>query len=91
MLRTGWMLTLHPRNESDQNLVFRDVESPAHKRTIWMVQHETFDWRVAVDGQDVVPFRLGVLMKDGLWKSWKAEVRFPLSHNPDCCYEVVFV
>ena len=46
---------------------------------------------VLVDDQDVVPLRLDALMRNGLWKSWKAEVRFPLSHNPDCCYEYGFV
>jgi hypothetical protein len=24
-------------------------------------------------------------------EKWKAEVRFPLSHNPGCCYEYGFV
>jgi len=42
---------------------------------------------VLVDDQDVVPLRLDALMRNGLWKSWKAEVRFPLSHDPGCCYE----
>jgi hypothetical protein len=35
-----------------------------------------------VDDQYVVPIRLVALMRSGLWKSWKAEVRFPLSHTP---------
>jgi hypothetical protein len=55
----------------------------ANPNEIWV-----FDliW-VAVEGQEVVPVHLDVLMRSGLWKSWKAEVRFPLSHNPGCCYE----
>ena len=46
---------------------------------------------VPVDDQDVVPSRQEALARSGLWKSWKAEVRFPLSHNPGCCYEHGFI
>ncbi len=38
---------------------------------------------IGADDQDVIPFLLDTLTKNELWKSWKAEVRFPLSHNPD--------
>jgi hypothetical protein len=30
--------------------------------------------------------RASVISIEGLWKRWKAEERFPLSHNPGCDY-----